>query len=366
MDTTGERTVEDDDDHNGHTIDRTPLFPPWIHILTLVVLLPAVVAGSNQLVFIAAPPPYYWWYAWLAFTTAVLSWCIGRYLQPIWLRLLVFAWGLALLDLLTIAACISGSADTAYALIAAQASLLVVWSVLSSLGWQYRLPAALVAIAMLIAFAGIFDRTEWSILIAVTTALVALVCLILRWKGFKLQRIHATSLSGRSQSEATTLQFGVRHLLIWSAAIAPLLIVTRGIEYVTYRSLGVQSALPALLIALSLAIVAFTAIWAVLGAARWFVRIGALIAVPGLLAFGLEQYWGYVKPPGWSWPRDPILYVFAEMEGDWSAWLGLLTALLAALLLFLRASDYRVMRHTRISRDGVRAGAFPAKEHGHE
>jgi hypothetical protein len=82
-----------------------------LRLLVCAIVIPAAVAGTNQAVFELAtnnPGLRDWLYPWMAFTTAVLSWCVGRYLSPAWLRWMVFAWSLALLDLLTIAVCLSG------------------------------------------------------------------------------------------------------------------------------------------------------------------------------------------------------------------------------------------------------------------
>jgi hypothetical protein len=328
-----------------------PLLPSLPRLLLFAMLLPAAVAITNQLLFSSIVNPR--WqrllsYPGMALTTAILSWCVGRYLQPSWLRLLVFAWCLALLDLLTVASCLSGPIEryVAYVLIAAQAGMLVVWSVSANVNWQYRLPTALLAAALLIAFASIWHDDEWSVLVTITVLIVCATCVVLRWKEFKLQRVDngATNLK---RSEVGALQFGIRHMLIWSAAIAPLLIATRGIELMMFASLGGKGALPAMIISLSLAITALTAIWSVLGAGPWYVRLLALIVVPGILASGIEVYANSIRTPAWSrWSSGIILNLLWSMRGDWTMWLGLFAALLAALLLFLRASGYRLARTT--------------------
>src|SRR5688500_10923131 len=94
-------------------------------LLVFAGLIPAAVAASNQLFFQLAlfqDALRGWLYPWIAFTTAVLSWCTGRYLQPAWLGWLVFGWCLALLDLLTIGACVGGPvpADFAFVLVSSQ------------------------------------------------------------------------------------------------------------------------------------------------------------------------------------------------------------------------------------------------------
>ena len=173
---TSEPTADGDDRYDDAVeSSATPLFSSGRELLLFAVLLPAAVAISNQLLFSAIANrawPQSLLYPWMAFSTAVLSWCVGRYLNPAWLRWLVFGWCLTLLDILTIAACLSGPIprDFAYVLVAAQAGLLVVWSVSAKVSWQIRLPTAMLAAAFLIAFAGIWRDDEWSVLVTVTVA----------------------------------------------------------------------------------------------------------------------------------------------------------------------------------------------------
>src|ERR1700733_9989974 len=93
-------------------------------LLLFAVLVPAVVAASNQLLLeaigtrrVLAP----WLYPWIVTSTAALSWCTGRYLGSTWLRWIIFAWCLALLDLLTFIACLTHRVDYqfGYALVSA-------------------------------------------------------------------------------------------------------------------------------------------------------------------------------------------------------------------------------------------------------
>lgn len=133
----------------------TALLPQPGTLLKFAVLLPAVVAGTNQLLFeLVASYPLLrtWLYPWMAASTAVLSWCAGRYLFPIWLRCTVFAWCLVLLDTLTIAACFGRGVDNhfGYALVASQVSLIVLWAILADASWQWRLPVVLVTASAVI------------------------------------------------------------------------------------------------------------------------------------------------------------------------------------------------------------------------
>ena len=75
------------------------------------IVLPIFVAASNQLLIAYGDFLFLrvWLFPWMALSTAALGWMVGRYLSPAWLRWLVFGWSLALLNLLTIAACLGGN-----------------------------------------------------------------------------------------------------------------------------------------------------------------------------------------------------------------------------------------------------------------
>jgi hypothetical protein len=45
-----------------------------------------------------------------------------------------------------------------------------------------------------------------------------------------------------------------------------------------------------------------------------------------------------------KWPAGAILSLLYAMQRHWMVWLGSYTAILAALLLFFRASGYRLVR----------------------
>src|SRR2546423_14954458 len=99
-------------DRQGHTgsVTAMPSLPSLGRLFVFAVLVPAVVAASNQLLLAAIGTRHElapWLYPWIAASTAALSWCTGRYLSPAWLRWIIFAWCLALLDLLTFIACLT-------------------------------------------------------------------------------------------------------------------------------------------------------------------------------------------------------------------------------------------------------------------
>jgi hypothetical protein len=234
------------------------------------------VAGSNQLLFEAVKHVHElraWQYPWSALSTAILSWCIGRYLSPAWLRWLVFAWVVVLLDCLTFAACIGGPLErhVGYVLIAAQISLIVLWAVLADVDWQWRLPIVLVTAAVVIAYSDAFHwsrrwgATNWDFLMLFTAVVMLLLCALIRFSGFTLGK-HALGLD--TVGDPVRLerhQFGIKHMMIWATALVPILLVARGFDFFVLSRLGGPDLFPLLVVALVIASVNLIAIWSVLG-----------------------------------------------------------------------------------------------------
>jgi hypothetical protein len=320
------------------------------HLLIFAVFVPACVAGTNQWLYNAIPSALWlepWRYPWMIFTTAILSWCTGRYLPSALLRWIVFAWSLALLDLLTLAGRIPD--QYGHLLVSSQISLLVIWAVLASVSWQWRLPAALAAAPLVIVFSGaINDRwwgQAWNMTMILATATIALVSAWLRWRGFQLVRAEKVASTNDQGPFIAPNQFGIKHLLVWGTAIVPLLLLLRGIDFFVLGGVqDLETAFAALAIAASLATVNLIAIWAVLGAGPWIVRIVMLLAIPPLLAAPLLYYSTYLHRAYGNWPNVAILDAIIDMREHWLVWLWLDAALLAALLLFLRAAGYRLVR----------------------
>jgi hypothetical protein len=330
--------------------------PSWGWLLVFAVLLPAAVAGSNQFMFErvqTSPGLRLWLYPWMIVSTAALSWLVGRYLWPAWFRWLVFLWCLALLDLITIAACLSGPVRHyfSYVLVSAQVSVLTLWAILGAANWQWRLPAILPATAVVILFSGIFSSwryDNWNLLMVLVAVVIVLLCGLLRWSGFLLRYRNDDALA-KSDRALSFHQFGMKHMIAWMTAMVPILIVFRGFDFFVFKRLGGQGTFPLALFALTLATVNMVAIWSVLGGGHWTIRLAALLAIPLILAAGMLQFMNYLHSTNWNMPLpnrwyDSLVYGIVESRDTWISWVCLDAALLAALLLFLRASGYRLIR----------------------
>ncbi|MCI0333991.1 MAG: hypothetical protein L0228_12300 [Planctomycetes bacterium] len=342
-------------DENNRPIPATSALPSLRRLFLFAVLLPAAVAASSQLLLETASGALL--YPWLTFTTAILSWCVGRYLQPAWLQWIVLAWCLALLDLLTIAACLGGGVQNhfAYVLISAQISLIALWAILAPVRWQWRLPGLLAAAPVVILFARYFNTgwrgylRDWDVLMLLTAVVVILLCGSLRLLGFSLQRVNGGALALATHSDIRAHQFGLKHMLAWATALVPMLLVFRGIDFFVLNRLGAQGSFSLALVALSIATVDLIAIWAALGHGPLVIRLAVLLVVPFFLAVGTIQWMASVESMfriRWRTLSrfDTLLGEIVDARETWLTWLWLNAALLAALLLFLRAKGYRLMR----------------------
>jgi hypothetical protein len=339
--------------------------PPKTRLILCAVLLPAAVAGSNQLLLEWAPG--HWLrlllYPWMAISTAALGWCVGTYLSPPWLRWLVFGWCLVLLDCLTIAACIGGDVESqfGYSLVMAQISLIILWAVLATANWQWRLPVVLATAAAVIVFSGSFDdawgQPNWSLLMLLATVVILILCCALRFSGFALLDLNG-AWPLNEQPQLYRNQFGLKHMLTWATALVPILLVLRGADFFVLKRLGGPDLFSLALLAIVLASVNLIAIWAVLGHGRALVRLAALFVVPYLLAVGMSRHLEYVElkyvmargvgrfrsttfTNAWY---DSLLRGIADDGDSLVRFLCVNAALLAALLLFLRASGYRLAK----------------------
>jgi hypothetical protein len=319
-------------------------------LLHFAVILPAIVVGGNLAFLKWASSEWKSWYFPIAsISVAILGWCSGTYLRKAWIGWLVFAWSLALLDFLTLLATADFEVrdEFAYVLISAEISLLILWAVLGPGQWQWRVPIAMALVpivAIYVSEISIRDLSQhWNRMMLFTTAVVTVLCLGLRLFGFVLDNPHTLHPDAQSVDRKPRLQFGMKHMLIWLTVTGPLVLVSREIDF------DGESIFPALLVAISAATINLIAIWAVLGSGFWPLRILACLLVPYAIGVGLETYSlnlfaTTVAKPGQS---SPIAYIMGFMRRHWRLWMFYDAALLAALLLFLRASGYRLMLNDR-------------------
>jgi hypothetical protein len=178
------------------------------------------------------------------------------------------------------------------------------------------------------------------------------LCGGLRLLGFRLQLIQHVVTTGTEESELRANQFGLKHMLVWATALVPTLLVLQGFNILIFKRLGAHGAFSLTLVAVSIATINLIAIWAIVGGGRWIIRMLALLVVPFLLGIGTMMWMQYVdrmfRTNRWNLSRyDTLLGEIIGARQTWLTWLWLNAALLAALLLFLRAKGYRLIRKSR-------------------
>jgi hypothetical protein len=265
----------------------------------------------------------------------------GRFIHPAWLRWLLFAWCLLFTDL---TAASSFSPETAQSLFTAQIGLVTVWVVLGASSWKIRLPVALLLILPMLAH------------IAQTAAL-CLICLVLRSQRFRLALsegdawaeayIAASSALGARPAlprKSAAIQFGIRDVLLWTTALAPLLAVARLSEGRMLTE-GVLHA-----------IVLVVALWAALGQGSSWLRwslLAIFAVVAGIARADFDLYvarsWRFqyfATPTGWL-SSDHVEYLLRR----WDAITEFLLAggMLAATLLIYLVLGYRLCRYVSSS-----------------
>jgi hypothetical protein len=204
---------------------------------------------------------------------------------------------------------------------------------------------------LVVSFCGTFIGTysryasrSWNFMMLVTAVVVVVLCGGLRYFGFTLRPKLPDSTAGDSSTYRPSYQFGVKHMLIWLTVTGPLLLFVRGLD------LAERGFFTAAVLAVALSTVNLLAIWAVLGEGHWLIRLASLVAAPPLIALGMSYYSAYLKanPParnaGGGFNYGSVNWAIVEMQDLWIAWLWLDAALLAALLIYLRAIGYRLAR----------------------
>jgi hypothetical protein len=317
----------------------------------VAVALPAGVVAVDQLLWeLPALFPFrrtgeWLFYPWLVAKTALLAWCAGRLLGPTLYGWIVFFWGQALVDVQTFHASVGLLGHDwdglEHSLVAAQAGFLAAWGALGQTALRWRVTSVLLAAAVITLHASSL-RLNWGMdalppLLVISAGLLIICCGALRAAGFRIKPIVPVG--------DDSLQFGVKHMLIWTAAMAPLLVVVREFDWNIFREFGVFDVVPAALICAGTALASLATVWFVLGTRRSVVRaivLAAILIVGGVV---LSATSAELQQPIYGKDAYQLsVQLYARMQSLWPAWLPLVSGLLAAMLLFLRASGFRLAR----------------------
>jgi hypothetical protein len=253
----------------------------------------------------------------------------GRLLHPAWLRWVLFAWCLLFTDL---TAASSLSPQIAQSLFTAQIGLVTVWVVLGTSSWKIRAPFALLMILPMLG------------LIAQTAAL-CLICLVLRSQHYQLALANKLPDSGRLPGgESNQIQFGIKDVLLWMTALAPLLAVSR---LGAWQLLG-EGVLHAIVLVIAL--------WTAIGRGSFWLRWPLLALVSGI-AGTLQADFDLYITKRWQWfPPSPVPF-FSGTHLDYLFWrwdaftpFFLASGMMAATLLIYRVLGYRLCRQVFLPR----------------
>ena len=290
------------------------------------------------------------YFPWIVVETALLAWVAGRFLGVTLFGWIFFLWGEALVGIHAYGAS-NGMMSHQYAslattVISAQIGFLVAWSILGDVAVVWRLSCGLVAITGVILLSSRVE-TGWEgellpLIQALAGLIVAGVCFTLRLGRF--QMLNLSEGSGSERDRGQVFRFGVKDMLVWTAALAPLMVVLRGLEMISLRRAGMVDVYPAGLICGCIALITLAALWLTLGSGMLALRVGAFVsAIGGATLLMRAQSQGWLAQYG-PWPSMSLIRFSIEMVDLWWGWFAMLGGLLAALFIFLWAAGYRLAR----------------------
>ena len=340
-------------------------------LLLVGIGLPALLALVNHLLLREeyegvhlVPSPVL--FAFYVAQVGLVSWAAARFLQPWPLRWIISTWMMILLDLqlatLTSGHSVEAIDCLASAIIAGQLGIFIVWGVLGSGPFVWRLPAWIViAVILWNLFWVLVDLgklesryryfIDWNALLLVQAGLLIVLCGILRLCGFSLRIVVAESDATQGKPAKASFQFGIRDVLMWTTALAVLLAIAKAGDLLTLRyvkQIYAHGFLFVFTIAISTAAVLIVALWASLGQAHLILRILVLFSFSLLVGSGLAAYCNIVGKPLITSGRGPYwLHHFYGAGYWWIAWMFLSGALLGASLIIYRELGYRLVRDAR-------------------
>ena len=293
----------------------------------------------------------------------------GRWIESPLLRGIVYTWCWVLIDMQTLTASVL-TVDSSYhstgdptavllsGLFAAQLGLVIIWAVFGTFWWGLRWPAALLLGAMLaVPLSNTGQNIEGGSYLFVLQALVLVAtCAVLRARRFLLVPPGSDSVqrsgAGNEQSHQglRSMQFGLRHVLIWTTSLAILLAIARAFDLLSTARLSLvfgNTWMWLVTAGLLVAIVQIVALWAALGVGAAWLRVSLLVIVSTtsgmvlMFATSLAERLNSRLFRATHWD-----YVWAMAANYWSiaVWVTLTGALLYAALLIYRTLGYRLSR----------------------
>jgi hypothetical protein len=294
-------------------------------------------------------------FLWMIVKTAMLAACAGRLFGTTLYGWIILLWGVALIDVHTYGAShgLFGSSDVnglVHTLVSAQAGFLALWAILGKTAAAWRIAAGILAAAAILFHASVLSmgwrQDSLTAVQTIAALILATLCVSLRIAGFRLQQIN-TSVEDGATNQREIFQFGMKDMLIWTTALAPLLVVMKGIDWIIYRQLGIVDLYPAALISTCTAFITLATIWLTLGKGKLFLRLAFFtiaIVTAALTMYTRNAQWLAIYG---QWPDEPVIGMSIRMGNLWGVWFGLVSGLLAALLVFFRAAGLRLVKPSR-------------------
>ncbi len=239
--------------------------------------------------------------------------------------------------------------------------MLIVWGTLGSGHIIWRMPAILVVLSQIWAFFHLLMRIkrgpagsaylDWQSLLIIQAVLLAVLCGILRLRGYSLLQIDAEAENTLADKTKVPLQFGIRDVMIWTTSLAVLLAIAKAADLLTMnflKNLYAPGILLPFTIGICTAVVLTVALWSALGRGNPVTRYLVL----NVLSLGLGGAIGWycatqakanARAMGWS-------YSYWQWYANgywWIGWMFLTGALLAASLIIYRTLGYRLARSAR-------------------
>lgn len=293
----------------------------------------------------------------LVIQIGVMGWLYGRLLENLWWRWGLYVWGWALINLQLFASSAfagrwTDGGQLHASMFAAQIALILIWAILGTSRWVIRWPVCAVLGTLLMLPMDLGYGLVRQIL-PVQIAALAVLSLLLRWRGFRLQCVEGDNAKppaigfNSPMEQGRPTQFNIRHVLVWMTSLAVVLGVLRTLDLLSLSALAptFQHDLVAVLTGgLLLAAVLVVSMWAALGSGPLWLRLPVLALTLLAMGFALALLnWhaeaGLTLDDFWHYQVE-----FWQFNSGLFAWLALAGSLLFASLMILRASGYRLVR----------------------
>jgi len=326
---------------------------PSIRLVLASVVLPALVVAADEALLAFA-----YQHRWSVPTTlAVLGWFVAQtgllcYVAGKWLpnwgwRLVVLFWSMLLINLLLRGPSVGSDIKLlALAFSSGQIGALAAWVILGASAWWRRLAILPFAVVPVFLFGEAqveemgWDVDAWRSVMLVQVVATCVLVAALHVSGYRIELVQF----GAAEGGPGPVQFSVRHLLIATMAVAIVMTIVQALLRTSQSQSGRQW-LQASADGVVLAVVSLAAMWAALGAGRWWIK--AMVFILLALAAGSSLYWLeksvlYRAPVLFKW-EQPL----TQAGWWWLAWALLAGSLLAGMLLVLRATGHRLVRRRR-------------------